>query len=221
MKPMLTILISLAFWLAGTTTQAQLPLVDLPRYSMINYSANHLHIDSSSIQWERMVKRWHHVASTGAGNFNILHIGASHVQAGVLSNTIRTRVMKAYPGLVASRGLLFPYSAAAKCNNPPDYRIHCKENMLLTRCVYKEHDQRLGACGIAVTAHDTLTDVQVVMNEPAVDYATVRVVVIGRSEQGVVPRLSIRTPTASSSIYSRRSIAFLFCCHARRDSSSP
>ena len=171
--------------------QGQPQQVEVPHYKFINYEANVLHYDSASPAMTAFFDRWRRVAQTGAGNLNIVHIGGSHVQAGVLSNTIRTRIMASYPTLVASRGMTFPYSAAAKCNNPADYRIHCREKMILTRNVAKEHTYPLGACGIAVTASDTLTEVQVVMNEPTVDYATTTIVVMGRSEQGVTPYLDV------------------------------
>lgn len=160
-------------------------------YSFVNYDANVLHYDSASPNMAALFDRWQRLAATGSGNLNIVHIGGSHVQAGMMSNTIRCNLLAAYPTLVSSRGMLFPYSAAARCNNPADYRIHCREKMILTRCVYKEHDYPLGLCGIAVTAADTLTEVQVVMNEPRVDYATTRIVVIGHSDEGVVPYLDI------------------------------
>ena len=160
-------------------------------YDFINRDANVLHYDSASPIMTALFDRWQRLAATGSGNINIVHIGGSHVQAGTLSNTIRCNLLAAYPDLVASRGMLFPYSAAARCNNPADYRIHCRERMILTRCVAKEHDYPLGLCGIAVTAADTLTEVQVVLNEPRVDYATNRVVVIGHSDQGVTPYLHV------------------------------
>ncbi|MBR4739402.1 MAG: hypothetical protein IK058_05300 [Bacteroidales bacterium] len=179
------LLLLLAAMLTPPVLQAQ------EEYKFINYDANVLHYDSASPAMTALFQRWQRLAETGSGNLNIVHIGGSHVQAGVLSNTVRCNLLAAYPDLVGSRGMMFPYSAAARCNNPPDYRIHCRERMILTRCVAKEHDYPLGLCGIAVTAADTLTEVQVVLNEPRVDYATNRVVVLGHSDDGVVPCLSI------------------------------
>ena len=123
-------------------------------YDFIRRDANVLHYDSTSPAMTAFFARWQRLAATGSGNLNIVHIGGSHVQAGTLSNTIRCNLLAAYPDLVASRGMLFPYSAAARCNNPADYRIHCREKMILTRCVAKEYDYPLGLCGIAVTAAD-------------------------------------------------------------------
>lgn len=159
------------------------------RYPFVNYAANTLHYDSGATRIRAFFDRWHTMATNGNGSVSIVHIGGSHVQAGLLSNTIRTGLLATQPTLVGPRGMVFPYSAAAKCNNPADYRIHCPQPVLLTRNVSKEHAVALGACGIAVTAHDIPTDIQVVMNEPHVDYHTNRIILIGHSEQPLIPRL--------------------------------
>lgn len=215
-----SLLLPILCWvfLVGGSVCAQMPQADLPHYPFIKYDANQLHFDSASPSMQHLFAQWQRVASTGTGNLNIVHIGASHVQAGVLSNTIRRRVMAAHPDLVASRGLVFPYSAAAKCNNPPDYRIHCKERMLLTRNVYKEHDVALGACGIAVTAADTLTEVQLVLADAEVDYGTVRVVVLGRSAQGVQPYLHVEGVDIMPSFVDTATDRFVFNLRQQVDS---
>ena len=162
---------------------------DLSEYKFLKLNANHLHYDSTSPSMQALAERWHRLSTTGRGNLSIVHIGGSHVQAGTLTETIRLRLLAEAPGLVGSRGMLFPYSAAAKCNNPPDYRVHCVQPMVLTRCVYKEPEYQLGLCGIAVTAKDQPTEIQIIINEPDVDFATTRIVLLGHSEGGVVPCL--------------------------------
>ena len=168
---------------------AQYKPVELPSYKFINYNANTLHYDTASPYMKHFFEKWQSLSATGTGSMNIVHIGGSHVQAGKLSNTIRCNILAAEPGRVGPRGMIFPYSAAAKCNNPADYRVHCFEKMKLTRNVYKSYDYPLGLCGIAVTACDTITEIQLVLNEPSVDYAVSRVVLIGRSDQSVIPLL--------------------------------
>ena len=180
------------------------------RYSFIRYEANTLHYDSAAVPLQTFFQRWQRVVETGSGNLNIVHIGGSHVQAGVLSNTVRCRLLAAYPDRVGDRGMLFPYSAAAKCNNPPDYRIHCHERMLLNRCVAKEHERPLGLCGIAVTAADTVTEVQVVLSRD-VDYATNRVVVLGRSDDPqLIPLLHVDGRDIYPSYVDPRTERFVF-----------
>ena len=164
---------------------------DIPYYKFIRYSANVLHYDSASVPVNRLLNRWERLQATHQGNISIVHIGGSHVQAGTLSNTIRYNILADNPDLVGPRGMLFPYSAAARCNNPADYRVHCPQKMILTRNVHKEHTFPVGLCGIAVTAADTHTEIAIKLNEPRIDYATNRIILLGHSDQGVMPRLRI------------------------------
>ena len=83
--------------IAVQQAQSQATAVDLPVHPFIDYDANVLHYDSASTTMHRLFERWNRTASTASGNINIVHIGGSHVQAGMMSNTIRTRIMKAYP----------------------------------------------------------------------------------------------------------------------------
>ena len=170
---------------------AQDTLGGIPYYKFIRYSTNVLHYDSASPTMNRLFDRWERLQTTRQGNISIVHIGGSHVQAGSLTNTVRCYLIADNASLVGPRGMIFPYSAAARCNNPADYRVHCPQKMILTRNVHKEHAYPLGLCGIAVTASDTVTEIAIKLNEPRVDYATNRIVLLGHSDQGVVPRLRI------------------------------
>ena len=174
------------------TSPVQNPLhIDLPEYQFIYYDGNNLRYDTASPSMKAFFNKWYHVVTTEHDNLNIVHIGGSHVQAGTMSNTIRCNIMHAYPKLVGNRGMIFPYSAAAKCNNPRDYRVQCPQTVSLSRNVHKEYPYPLGLCGISITASDTLTEVAVVMNEPTVDYATNRIIVFGHSDENVEPRINI------------------------------
>lgn len=165
--------------------------VDVAEYPFINYDGNNLRYDTSSPSMKTFFDKWHRVVTTGQGDLNIVHIGGSHVQAGTMSNAIRCNLMHAYPNLVGNRGMIFPYSAAAKCNNPRDYRVYCPQKVSLSRNVHKEYPYPLGLCGISITAADTVTEIAVVMNEPTVDYATKKIIIFGHSDENVVPRINI------------------------------
>lgn len=165
--------------------------IEVPQYSFINYDdGNNLRYDHSSPSMKVFFDKWERIVRTKQGNLNIVHIGGSHVQAGTMSNTIRCNLLHAYPHLVSNRGMIFPYSAAAKCNNPHDYRVICPQKVSLTRNVHKEYLYPLGLCGISITAADTLTEVSIVMNEPSINYSTRQIVVFGHSDENVVPRLN-------------------------------
>lgn len=165
------------------------------QYPFVQTEANYLHYDTNSATMRHFVEKWQQVTSSGKGHVSIMHIGSSHVQAGTLPHRVRKNLLTHYPNLVSDRGMVFPYSAAAKCNNPADYKIHCPEAVSLTRNVYKEPEHDLGLCGIAITAHDSMTHIQMVMDVPSQSYPirfeSTKITVLGESEDFVVPLLSI------------------------------
>lgn len=207
MKTRLAILL---LTLTAAIATAQVPMVELPQYKFVNYHANTLHYDTNSVAMNRFFKKWQRLTESRQGNINIVHIGGSHVQAGTLTNTVRCNLLCSFPSLVGPRGMLFPYSAAAKCNNPSDYRVRCPQKMILTRNVYKDHTYPLGICGIAVTASNTPTEILIQMNEPRVSYTTSRVILLGHTEEGVVPRLRIDGAEYYPSYIDNRSDRYLF-----------
>ncbi len=177
-----TILSLLAFLFFLSSIRAQ-------DYPFLHTEANQLHYDSTSASMQAFMQKFYRLRTTGQGNISIMHIGGSHVQAGTFPHRIRTNILSAYPTLVHGRGLLFPYSAAAKCNNPADYKVHCQEKVTLTRNVYKQPEYPLGLCGIAITAHDVPTSIQILSNESTIDYGVSRIVVLGHTPDGIVPTL--------------------------------
>lgn len=155
-------------------------------YNFIDYNANHL-VFFDSTQLRRFAEKWYYVLATGKGNVNIMQLGSSHVQGGTFPHRLRYNMISPVKNLAAARGMIFPYSAAVKCNNPYDYKVSRSREFVLTRNVYKEPDQLLGLCGIAVTAADSLADICITLSEPDIDFATDRIVLLGHSVGGVTP----------------------------------
>lgn len=171
-------------------------------YSFINYDSNHLIFFGDSSQMRRFSAKWHKVLSTGEGNVVIMQIGASHVQGGTFPHQIRRNILlgarrslqgSAVEGIfpTASRGLLFPYSAAVKCNNPFDYKVSRSQPLGLTRNVYKEPLEQLGLSGIAVTASDSMAEIGLSFADPDLVFATDKVSLLGDARGGVIPRLKV------------------------------
>lgn len=165
-------------------------VVQAQDYPFVNRDANVLHYDSNSAAINFFFQKWKQVTTTGQGKLNIVHMGGSHVQAGTLPHSIRAHIYSAYPQSVGGRGMIFPYSAAARCNNPADYKVHCVEKVVLTRNVHRSPEYPMGLCGISVTAQDVPTRIQIVNNDSRFDYAASRIIVLGQSPHGVVPRIS-------------------------------
>lgn len=206
-KPLLTLLsLLLALALQGQD------------YPFINRQANVLHYDTNAAPMEFLFQKWQRVIATGQGNLSIVHIGGSHVQAGTLPHRIRTNFLRTYPNAVGGRGLIFPYSAAAKCNNPSDYKVHCAEKVILTRNVYKDPLYPMGLCGISVTAQDVPTRIQILNNDKQFDYGVSRIVVLGYSPSGVVPNISYSNSNALPSYIDSVNHRFVFNLREQVDS---
>lgn len=187
-------------------------------YPFIRYKENKLQYADRSENLAKFFDRWQRMESSRLGNINIVHIGGSHVQAGSMSNAIRQHLMHDHPHLVSGRGLLFPYSAAARCNNPADYRVHCPQKVALTRNIYNDYPSPLGLCGISITASDSLTEVGIVLRDSTIDYATSRIIVLGHSEQGVVPLLNLDGRIVHPSYVDRRTDRHVFNLNSVVDS---
>ena len=196
----------------------QFSIVNSQDYPFIRYNANVMHYDTASVSMQHFLAKWHQVCRTGQGTINIVHIGGSHVQAGTFPHRVRTRLLADNPSLVGGRGMVFPYSAAAKCNNPADYKVHCAEPVGLTRNVYKTIEHPLGLCGIAVTAHDIPTRIQIVNNERQFNYASSHITVLGYSPDGIVPRLSYEEREVHPSYVDTASHRFVFNLRQEVDS---
>lgn len=161
-------------------------------YSFIRYDQNHLILSGDSSQFRHFAEKWYQMLSSGEGHINVVQIGASHVQGGTLPHRIRRNLLLPLDDMVSGRGLIFPYSAAPKCNNPYDYRVSRSRALTLTRSVFKAPSETLGLTGIAVTADDEPADIGISLNEPDIDFATSRIVLLGYARGGVVPQLRFR-----------------------------
>lgn len=187
-------------------------------YPFIRYDANHLHYDTNSPYLQHFFCKWNQMTTSGIGHLNIVHIGSSHVQGGIFPNRVRYNLMSEMPHLTSDRGMIFPYSAAAKCNNPLDYTVHSTEQMMLTRCVYDSLQQPLGLCGIAVTACDTPTRILIALRKNNLDYATRQVIIIGQTNSTVIPLLSQQGKTLEPTIIDSVTNQYIFHLERATDS---
>lgn len=156
------------------------------QYPFINFAGDTLVYNKNSIKIKNFFRKFGNATNGKNGSVNIVHIGGSHVQAGTLSHRIRTNILTSFSGITADRGMIFPYSVGAKCNNPADYKVEKSNTLQLTRNVYKEPQKELGLCGIAVTAYDSTEWVKITLNEPNLDFETTQITVLGYSETGNV-----------------------------------
>lgn len=126
---------------------------------------------------------------TGQGKINILHIGGSHVQAGVFSQQMRDHLLNLSPGITSGRGLVFPFM---KTNTPASYSISYTGEWNYCRNAVA-FDTRLGLAGASVTTSDTTASFSIVTREkkprditPVFDFNLVKVLGYGDNSK-IVP----------------------------------
>ena len=129
----------------------------------------------------------------GEGNVSIMHIGGSHVQAGVLTQQFRDNLLSISPDLIGGQYFVFPFSAGGT-NNPTHFIVRSTGAWTYCRnAVRRETDKRMGLAGAAITTTDSLATVSIMTREksptqypPRFDFN--KVTLIGYSEtENVVP----------------------------------
>lgn len=156
------------------------------RYPFINYSADTLIFNSDSSQLKHFFSKYENVIQTGEGKINILHIGGSHVQAGTFPHTIRQQLLTLHPDRIGSRGVIFPYSAAPRSNNPQDYQVRSIGSFQIIRNVFAEHAVPLGVTGVAVTTADTCAEIRIILKDSTLQFKTNRIVLLGYSDSSYI-----------------------------------
>lgn len=90
----------------------------------------------------------------GRGSLNVVHIGGSHVQAGMLTDAVRIGLHSISPDLQGSSGWLFPYSLAGT-NNPRSYKVTKYGTWTGQRCSVPQHVGPWGFAGIRAYTVDS------------------------------------------------------------------
>ena len=165
------------FWLLLLGSKAQNQNA-ITKYPFINYSADTLIFDPDSSNIYQFFEKYNQLIQTGKGHINIMHIGGSHVQAGTLPHTIRQNILLANPSLIASRGMIFPYSAAPRSNNPQDYKVHSIGKFKIIRNVFAEHEVPLGVTGVSVITSDTLAELNIIFKDYLLQVSTNQIVLL-------------------------------------------
>ncbi|NVK28303.1 MAG: hypothetical protein HWE14_09680 [Flavobacteriia bacterium] len=127
---------------AQSVTQAKYPFMHLENNVILT--------PGSDDKLEAFFDQLDRLAFKGEGQIDILHMGGSHVQAGMLSNAMRTGLQAMSPGLKGSRGFFFPFRLA-KTNEPSNFSIQSNVEWEGFRCSVNNHDARWGMSGIVAT----------------------------------------------------------------------
>lgn len=179
----------LLFLSLGLSLHAQ---IDQNMYPFIKYEADTLVFNPETSNLPNFFLKYDSLVQTKKGEINILHIGGSHVQAGTFPHTIRQRIVQLNPELMGHRGMIFPYSAAPRSNNPIDYVVRSIGAFQIIRNVFENPIVPLGVTGVAVTTIDTMAEIKIILKDSTLNYITDRIILLGRSDSSfVVPTIWI------------------------------
>lgn len=158
----------------------------LPIYPFIKYEADTLVFNPQTSNLPHFFLKYDSLLKTKNGEINILHIGGSHVQAGTFPHTIRQRILQLNPELMGHRGMIFPYSAAPRSNNPIDYVVRSIGSFQIIRNVFENPIVPLGVTGVAVTTIDTMAEIKIILKDSTLTYITDRIILLGNCDSSIV-----------------------------------
>ncbi len=122
-------------------------------YSFINYDQNHLLFDKDSSSFLNLYKKMNEINGGSVKKLTIAHIGGSHVQGGVWSNTFLENCQKTF-NVQGGGYFVFPYKMA-KTNGQPYASSFSTGKWTKCRCIRKDFCLPLGMNGISVTTNDS------------------------------------------------------------------
>lgn len=169
------------------------PVSDLP---FAHFDRNRIVFPGDSTAMERFFSKMDSVVFLGQGNVSIMHIGGSHVQAGVFTQQFRDDLLSIGDDLMGGQYFVFPFTAGGT-NNPSHFMVSSTGSWTYCRnAVRKETDKRMGLAGAAITTTDPNATVSIVSRsrrptELTPEFSFNKVTLIGFSEtDNVMPVVS-------------------------------
>lgn len=135
--------------------QVRIAPVGIDEYDCLHTEAgkDSLFFPGSHDSFTAFYDKLEHLLTQGEDCVNMLHIGGSHVQAGIFSHRVRTNLAANLPTALGGRGLLFPYSAL-RTNAPKGYELKTQGTWTGQRCLTPALDAPLGLAGAQATTRD-------------------------------------------------------------------
>lgn len=195
MRRLLTV-IGILFYCQLLCGQTLPKLRTIPSHHFAHFERNSLLYPGQQNAMERFYQKLDSVVDLGEGTVNIMHIGGSHVQAGVFTQQFRDDLLSISPNAQCTQSFVFPF-AVGKTNNPSHFMVRSTGEWSYCRnAVQKETDKRMGLAGAAITTCDDDASVVIITRSkrpteltPVFEFD--KVTVIGFSEtEDVVPVIS-------------------------------
>ena len=202
---------AMAYFFSFTAT-AQPQLKEIPPFSCVDTMPFTLTYPSGdTTAYYAFFEKLDKLIFEGEGNVTILHIGGSHIQAGTFSHQVRSNFLESFPGIIGSRGMLFPFTAA-ETNNPYNYRTESTGEWEVSKNINPNPPFALGLSGITIAPKDTTARIGIQMRNTeklCFDFNTVYV--LGHCDSGwIVPVIQIDDSVNIEGFYEPDRLAYCF-----------
>ncbi len=136
------------------------------KYHYIQYDSTELEHFDSNPNLDKFYTKLDKLCFYGNENISILHIGGSHIQAGIWSWALREKFEKMMPGMEGAPGIVFPFSIA-KTNHPYFYTSKTTGDWETEKITDRAPSQDIGLTGIMAYTSDSLASVLIKFNPVA------------------------------------------------------
>jgi lysophospholipase L1-like esterase len=133
-------------------------------YRFIDYDKNRFSLFQDSSAFAAFYQKFDSLLQYGTGQLRIVHIGGSHIQADIYTHRIRQRFNEFEPGIIGSRGFIFPYRVA-QTNNPSNFRVEYSGSWTFCKNTQRDAVCELGLAGYSVSTSDTQSTLKIFLNQ--------------------------------------------------------
>ena len=132
--------------------------------SVVNTAADSLIFPAGiSADFRQLARDLNALRAGNPRHINMLHIGASHVQAGIFTHRVRTRLSNAFAPNHGSRGCIFPF-ATIKSTSPKSYSLEHTGRWHGARNIKNPDSLPLGVMGATATTSDPNATLSLTLN---------------------------------------------------------
>lgn len=154
----------LVLWVVGRSEESATSKTPTVRgaenFTFIKQENNKLIFPGDSKYWDLAFEKMRNIYINGEGNVSIMHMGGSHVQAGVLTDRIRKNFLTISGGIEPEVGFVFPYKMAGT-NSPRSVRCQWTGNWKGCRNALSTDHCNWGLSGINASTSDSLVSVKI------------------------------------------------------------
>lgn len=148
----------------STIVNAQCPVLETEHYSFTHFDQNRIQFPADSTTFNHLFAAIDTLRTHGEGTINMVHIGGSHVQAGVLTHQLRKNLHLITPQQrPTGLGMIFPFKAA-KTNNPAGFKTSYTGEWTSYRSLKTTQNKALGLTGIAISTCNPLSTITITSN---------------------------------------------------------